>query len=98
MYRIVNVPHASNKRAQLTPSVEKETAYVKVIDPMTAPPFNASGVCDMFIGDHMFEPNMRNDLRMMVARALVTAIEQARDVGYRQAQADIRAAIGIIDR
>jgi hypothetical protein len=95
MYRLVNVPHANNKRAQLTPSVEQQTVYIKVIDPQTAPPFNASLVCDMFIGDHMFTPEMRNDLRMMVGRALVTAIEHARDIGYRQAQSEIRDALGI---
>jgi hypothetical protein len=72
--------------------------YVKVIDPETAPPFNATGVCDMFIGDHMFEVDMRSALRMMVARALVTAIERARDIGYRQAQSDIRDALGINQR
>lgn len=95
MYRVVNVPHASNKRAQLTPSVENETVYIKIIDPQTAPPFNATGVCDMFIGDHMFTADMRDALRMMVGRALVTAIEQGRDAGYSQAQADIRKALGV---
>lgn len=98
MYRIVNVPHAKNKRAELVASVENQTAYVKVIDPQTAPPFNACRVCDLFIGDHMFEPVMRNDLRMMVAKAIISAIEAGRDVGYRQAQADVRGALGIETR
>ena len=95
MYRLVNVPPASNKRAQLTPSVENETVYVKVIDPKIAPPFNSISVCDMYIGDHMFNADMRDALRMMVGQALVTAIEHARDIGYRQAQADIRQALGV---
>lgn len=95
MHTIANIPHASNKRAELVASVKDDSVYVQVIDPKTAPPFNAIGVCDMFIGDHMFAPAMRDDLRMMVGRALVFVIEKARDAGYRQAQSDIRDALGI---
>lgn len=95
MYSVVNIPHASNKRAELTAFAEDGHAKVKVVDPGIEPPYNACGVCDMFIGDHMFEPDKRDDLRMMVARALVTAIEKGRDAGYRQAQADIRNALGV---
>lgn len=95
MYSMVNVPHAKNKRAQLTPIVENEMVYVKVIDHEMAPPFNATSVCDMFIGDHMFEADMREALRMMVGQALVFAIERARDIGYRQAQSDIQDALGV---
>ena len=95
MYRIVNVPRANDDRAQLVEVVENQTVCIKVIDPKTAAPFNATGVCDMYIGDHMFEPTMRDDLRHMVGKALITAIESAREVGYRQAQADIRKALGV---
>lgn len=95
MYRLVNVPHASNKRAQLTPIVENQTVYIKVIDPQTAAPFNSTGVGNLFIGDHLFDANDRDGIRMIVGRALVTAIEAARDIGYRQAQADIRGALGV---
>lgn len=98
MYKLVNVPHAKDKRAHLLASVEKETVYIKVTDPETAPPFNAISVCDLYIGDHMFEPYNRDALRQMVGRALITAIENARDVGYRQAQADIRDALGVVQR
>ena len=94
MYSIVNIPHASNKRAELTASVDGGHARVRVVDPKGEPPYNSCGVCDLFIGDHMFEPDKRDDLRMMVARAFVTAIEKGRDAGYAQAQADIRAALG----
>lgn len=95
MYRVVNIPHAKNRRAVLTPSVDGQTAYVKSVDPEMAEPYNSAGVCDMFIGDHMFEADKRDSLRMMVAQALITAIEQARDIGYRQAQSDIRDALGV---
>lgn len=95
MYRIVNVPHASNKRAELQTSVEGQTVYVRVVDPQGESPYNSSGVCDMFIGDHMFEPDKRESLRRMVGQAIITAIENAREVGYRQAQADIRSALGV---
>lgn len=95
MYSVVNIPHADNKRAELTASVDSGHAKVTVVDPKIEPPYNFCGVCDLYIGEHMFEPDKRDDLRMMVARALVTAIEKGRDAGYSQAQANIRAALGI---
>jgi hypothetical protein len=68
MYSVVNIPHANNKRAELTACVENDYAKVKVVDPVGQPPYNSCGVCDLFIGDHMFEPDKRDDLRMMVGR------------------------------
>lgn len=84
MYRIVNVPHANNKRAELQASVEDQTVYVRAVDPKGESPYNSSSVCDMFIGDHMFEPEKREGLRLMVGKAIITAIENAREVGYRR--------------
>lgn len=95
MYNLMNVPHAGNKRAQLTPSIENQTIHIRVIDPQTAPPFTSCGVGDLYIGDHLFDADDRDGIRMIVGRALITAIEKARDIGYRQAQADIRNALGI---
>jgi len=96
MYKIMNVPHAKNDRAQLTASVDGQTVHIRVVDPKGEPPYNSCGVGDMFIGDHMFEPDKRDALRMMVGEALIRAIDAARAVGYRQAQTDIRAALGIL--
>jgi hypothetical protein len=95
MNSIVNIPHASNARAVLTASVEHDHAKVTVVDPKMEMPYNSCGVCDLYIGDHMLEPPMRDGLRKMVADALVTAIAKGRDAGYVQAQADIRKALGI---
>lgn len=75
--------------------MEKQTVYVKVVDDKGDPPYNTCGVCDMFIGDHMFEPDKRDYLRQMVGDAIVRAIHAGRDVGYKQAQADIRSALGV---
>lgn len=95
MYSVVNIPHASNARAVLTASVERDHAKVAVVDPKMEAPYNSCGVCDLFIGEHMFEPGKRDALRKMVADALVTAIEKGRDAGYAQAQTDIRRSLGI---
>jgi len=95
MYSVVNIPHAENKRAVLSGSADAGHAKVRVVDPKIDPPYNSCGVCDLFIGEHMFEPENRDHLRKMVADALVTAIEKGRDAGYAQAQADIRKALGI---
>jgi hypothetical protein len=95
MHSIVNIPHANNKRAQLTASVDNDYAKVTVVDPEGQPPYNSCGVCDLYIGDHMFEDDKRDALRMIVAQAIVFAIERGRGAGYSQARADIRAALGI---
>lgn len=95
MYSVVNIPHADNERAILEASVDNDHAKVRVVDPKREPPYNSSGVCDLYIGDHMFEADKRDDLRMMVARALVTALEKGRNAGYAYARADIRAALGV---
>jgi hypothetical protein len=93
LYRIVNVPEASNKDVDLVVSIDGSNVYVKAVDKRSE--FNSSGVCDLFIGEHLFEPDKHDWLRKMVGDAIVTAILQARDIGYRQAQDDIRRAIGI---
>jgi len=95
LYSIVNIPHASNKRAELVAFAENDHAKVKVVDPKGEPPYNMNLVCDLFIGDHMFAADKRDYLRMMVARDLVLAIEKGRDAGYSMAQSDIRSALGI---
>lgn len=95
MHSIVNIPHADNKRAVLTASVDQDHAKVDVVDPKGEPPYNSTGVCGLYIGDHMFEADNHDVLRMMVAKAICYAIEKGRDAGYAQAQFDIRAALGI---
>lgn len=93
--RVVNIPHAGNKRTQLQVDLAHQTVNINVVDTETPPPFNATSVCDLYIGEHMFEPSMRDRLRGMVGEAIISVIEQARDAGYRQAQEDIRRALGI---
>jgi hypothetical protein len=46
-----------------------------------------------FIGDHMMQKP--HDLRQMYADSLAAAIRLGREAGYAQAQADIRAALGV---
>lgn len=92
---VTNIPHAANKRAQLTPSAAQDHAKVCVIDPKAPPMYNSCGVCDLYIGPHMFKPENHDHLRLMVAGALVSAIEAGRAAGYKQAQADMRAALGV---
>jgi hypothetical protein len=96
MYSVVNIPLSSNKSVELVASVMDDSAWVRVVDSKLSPPFNSSGVCDLHIGDHMFAPDKRDDLRLMVAKAIAFAIEKGRDAGYAHAQAEIRAALGIV--
>jgi hypothetical protein len=90
--RLVNIPHHRASTA-LDTRVNDGSVKVVVVDPRTESRDEWWEVCSLYIGEHMFsEPD---DLRLMVGRALITAIYQARDVGYRQAQADIRQALGL---
>lgn len=96
MYSLTNVPHHKD-RAELDVRVKDGTVKVVAIDPKDRDlnPDNWWGVGDIYIGDHMFEPGKRDDLRMMVGRALAAVIYRARDIGYRQAQNDIKDALGV---
>lgn len=96
MYSLTNVPHHKD-RTELDVRVKDGTVKVVAIDPKDrgSNPDNWWGVGDIYIGDHMFEPKMQDSLREMIGRALVSAIYRARDIGYRQAQNDIRDALGI---
>jgi hypothetical protein len=93
MHQVVNIPHASNKSARLTSKVDGQKAAVVVADDLK--PSFTLGVCDLHIGDHMFEPHMRDNLRMMVADAIRVAITQGRDAGYAHAQSDFRNLLGV---
>lgn len=92
---VVNVPNIDDKRASLHASVSDNHAVVRAVIKDMDPPFNASTVCELYIGDHMFEPGKRDDLRRMVAEALVSAICHGRLVGYKMAQSNIRQALGV---
>jgi hypothetical protein len=92
MYKLTNIPHSRDK-TELDVRIKDGSIKVVVVDPKPEKRDEWYGVCDLYIGDHLFEKP--EDLRMMVGRALITAIYQARDVGYRQAQRDIRYALGL---
>jgi hypothetical protein len=96
MPQLTNVPHHRDS-AELDVRVKDGNVRVVAIAPKDRDlnPDNWWGVGDLYIGDHMFKPEMQDHLRMMVGRALISAIYQARDIGYRQAQRDIRDALGL---
>ena len=96
MHSLTNVPHHKD-RTELDVRVKDGTVRVVAIDPKDRElnPDNWWGVGDVYIGDHMFKPEMQNSLREMVGRHLVAAIYRARDIGYRQAQNDICNALGV---
>jgi hypothetical protein len=92
--QLTNIPHPKD-RTELDVVVKDNSVKVVVIDPKDRGTDKWWGVGDVYIGDHMFKPDMQDQLRVMVGRAIVSAIYQARDVGYRQAQRDIRNALGV---
>lgn len=92
---IVNVPNASETNINLEVDVQHMTVFIKAVDKNRLTDYNSSVVCRIFVGDHMFQEENREDMRKMIGREIASAIIQARDIGYRQAQWDIRAALGI---
>jgi hypothetical protein len=94
MYNLVNVPH-KNDRAEIDSRVDGQTVMIVAVDRnfrAENKPFGELRMDDLYIGDHMLENPQA--LREMIGRAMVHAIIRARDIGYAQAQADIRKAIG----
>lgn len=92
MYRLVNIPH-KDSRVEVDSKVEGETVKLFASDKQASEGFRELTMDTLYIGDHMFDKP--EALREMVGRALVHAVTRARDVGYMQAQADIRDALGI---
>jgi hypothetical protein len=95
MYSLTNIPH-HKARAEVDSRVEGESVRLVAYDRQAPEGFQDLTMDTMFIGDHMLSKPQA--LREMVGRALVHAVIRARDVGYRQAQADIRDALGITGR
>lgn len=95
MYRLTNVPRGKDPNAIVG---EVSGATINIINrslETKAQQMDRSGwvMTDFSIGDHLMEkPEL---LRQMVADTVATAIRMARDVGYKQALADVRAALGV---
>lgn len=95
LYRVVNVP-TEQSGMEIEGVVEGEN--VLVIARARGPDSKwrdgkSRLITETLVGDHMLiRPH---DLRRMYASDLASAIRLARDAGYGQAQAVIRAALGI---
>lgn len=97
IYNLTNVPRASQKTLQIRGEVDGEMVRVVCVQERT--PYGAacehsSDMCSTYVGAHMFEPQNHALLRKMFADSLASAIRMARDVGYRQAMAELRELIG----
>lgn len=92
MYNLTNIPHHKDRR-EVECRVDGETVRLIAHDKQAVDGFRELGMDTLFVGDHMLaKPEA---LRQMIGSALVHAVIRARDVGYRQAQADIRDALGV---
>lgn len=91
MYRLVNVPTETSE-LEINGIVDGETIRI-VCQAKGSAPSDYIIMTDTYVGDHMFAKPA--DLRRMYANDLASAIRMARDAGYAQAQAEIRAALGI---
>lgn len=95
LHSLTNVPSAASG-LEIKPFVEGETIYI-VCAPKNGKwrDGNSVSMTTTFVGDHMLEKPQA--LREMYAHDLALVISMARDAGYAQAQAEIRAALGIRD-
>lgn len=95
---IVNIPHEKSKE-HLVWRVSVEGQQIAVSYFNNSKPLEeykpTTKVCSLFVSDHMFEPKNQEHLRRMIGEEIIRAIEAGRKVGYMQAQADIRAALGV---
>jgi hypothetical protein len=92
MYNLTNIPHHKDRR-EVDSRVDGETVRLIAFDRQAPEGFQELGMDTLFVGDHMLDKP--EALREMIGRALVHVVIRARDVGYRQAQADIRDALGV---
>lgn len=92
MWDLTNVPPASAKEIELRVIVEgPEIKIVRAKKHAAENDWVRMGY--VFVGDHMLAKP--DDLRKMIGDNIVAAILRARDAGYAQAKAEIRAALGI---
>lgn len=82
IYPLINVPHADDKNKRLEVAIEGETICVWCVDKTQESPYDRVKVCDLYVGEHMFAFDRQYELRLMIGRSIVSAIEQARDRGY----------------
>lgn len=96
LYRMTNVPVKDDK---LTIAIEiDDIGNIRFWQAKASDPDNREhwwGIADIFVGDHMFEPDRRNMLRKMYGEDVVTALNRGIQLGYAKAQADIRNALGM---
>ena len=91
IHQLTNIPPKSSK-LEIRPVVDGQNILI-VCAERNAAPGDHLVMTSTYVGDHMMEkPEL---LREMYGHDLAAVIRFARDIGYRQAQADMRAALGL---
>lgn len=96
MTQWVNVPRLADKGVEIVVKVELGGNDIEVwkVPKNVLESCYSARMASIFLGDHMLTAANLPALRQMIGRELASAVTQGRDIGYRQAQADIRAALG----
>lgn len=99
LYRVTNVPVRDPKRTMV---VEVDgIGNIKIWNACAKDPKNKEqwwGITNEYVSEHMFEPKNRLFLRETYGHNLIYMLEKGIDIGYAQAQYDIRTALGIKGR
>jgi hypothetical protein len=91
LYQLTNVPTAASG-LEVKVIVNGENIDIVCAKPHAAPN-DYLRMTSTFVGDHMLAQPAA--LREMYGRDLAMVISKARDAGYAQAKAEIRAALGV---
>jgi hypothetical protein len=89
IFSVVNVPTAASK-LEMRPIIDGENISIVCSEPGSN---DYVAITSTFVGNHMF--SRPEDLRRMYANDLIAVIRMARDIGYHQAKADIRAVLEV---
>ncbi len=94
IWSVTNIPPKANKSVELRGFVEGDRVMVVSIEhALPAESRDWAQVCEMSIDQHHLDrPEV---LRRMVADSLASVVRLARDAGYKQAQHEIRLALGM---
>ena len=95
LYQMTNVPVMDD---DLTISIETIGDNVTLWQAKASEPNNRNHwwrIADIYVGDHLFEPDKQELLRKMYGQDVVFALNRGIQLGYAKAQSDIRKALGV---
>lgn len=89
---LTNVPTKNQRNFEMQVEVRDNNIYLWSV---CKSDLGRSKMETFYVGDHMLLADNHKHLLEMLGREMIHLIESARDIGYRQAQVDIKMALGL---